>query len=704
LPHPSLLTGSALALALLVPLSTVAQAQSAPSPVGHDDSAADPAADAAGHAPIVVSGRLISSDRDAISAPVVLSGEDLVRNSQPQIGAMLARLPGVSTSGFAPGASRPVLRGFDGPRVQILSDGLGSLDASSVSADHGVALDTMNVSQVDVLHGPEVLLYAADPAGGAVNALDKRIPRAMPENPISVTAQGTYSSVARTSSAGGALDVALAPRLAAHIDASFYDGGNLRVGGNVLSPGLRAQTLSDAADLAASGDSAAAADLTNQANASGRLANSFAHGATLGAGIAFIDAGGSLGVSVEHLTSDYGIPPRPAVGNGDPVTISLRQTRYDLRGRLNLSGFFDHIDLRGAYGDYTHAELDSGVVSTRFVNKAIETRLELVQARHGDWRGESGIQFGTRNLDVIGDEKLIPDTATTRIAAFTRQQLTTGAVDFEATGRLERTAIRTKPDGSERVFHQVAAGAGMAWHPAESLTLNLSATHGERAPSAEELYIDGIHDATQSYERGNPLFRKERSDTVEAGARYHGGRLAAAVTAYATNFHDFITPVPTGATIEGFPVYQFLQVPAKFRGFETEASVKALQWGDRSVSIDGGADYVHAQLTGIGPAPRIPPLRVRGGVEYDSPALTLRAEAIRNTAQNRVAANEFAVGGFTLVNASATWRPLGKDGPLSLILSADNLLNVEGRLATSETRDFVPIAGRDLRIAASIHF
>jgi iron complex outermembrane receptor protein len=137
----------------------------------------------------VVTGRLISGDRDVIVAPVVLTGEDLARNTQPQIGAMLARLPGVSTSGFAPGASRPVLRGFDGPRVQVLTDGLGSLDASSVSADHGVALDTLNIDRIDVLHGPEVLLYAADPAGGAVNAIDKRIPRRVPDKPVELTAQ-----------------------------------------------------------------------------------------------------------------------------------------------------------------------------------------------------------------------------------------------------------------------------------------------------------------------------------------------------------------------------------------------------------------------------------------------------------------------------------------------------------------------------------
>ena len=659
--------------------------------------------DDADHGTIVVTGRLISGDRDAISAPVVLAGEDLARNAAPQIGAMLARLPGVSTSGFAPGASRPVLRGFDGPRVQILSDGLGSLDASSVSADHGVAIDTLNVQQIDVLHGPEVLLYAADPAGGAVNALDRRIPRRVPDKPVSFTGVGDYGTAADSVNLGGALDVALAPRLAAHFDASYNHAGDVGIGGYALSPQLRATTLAQAAGLGESGDDAGALLLTQQADARGRLANSWSHGSTLGAGLAFIDAGGSLGLSVERLTSDYGIPPRPSATPGGAVSIALRQTRYDLRASLALGGLFDKLDVRGAYGDYTHAELDAGVPATQFFNSGLESRLELVQARHGGWHGESGVQYGVRSLRLVGAERLLPDSQTDRFAAFTRQQLTLGPVDLEATARYENTAIHAKHAGVTRRFDQYALGGGLAWHPIESVTLNVGLTHGERAPSSEELFVDGAHDATQSYERGNPDFAKERSNTVEGGVRFHSDRLAASVTAYATDFKDFITPVPTGAIIDGLPVYQFIQAPAKFHGLEAEGSAKVLTWdGGAALSVDAGADFVHARLTGIGNAPRIPALRIRGGIEFDSNVLGLRAEAIHSAAQNRVALNENPVAAFTLVNASATWRPWGKDGALSLIVSGDNLLDVAGRYATSETRDFVPIAGRDLKLTVSV--
>jgi iron complex outermembrane receptor protein len=661
--------------------------------------------DDAGHAPIVVTGRLISGDRDAIVAPVVINGEDLARRAAAQIGSVLAHLPGVSTSGFAPGASRPVLRGFDGPRVQVLTDGLGSLDASSVSADHGVAIDTLNVDQIEVLHGPEVLLYAADPAGGAVNALDLRIPRRVPDKPISVNALGAYGSAADSVNLGGAVDVALAPRLAAHFDASYNRAGDVRIGGNVVSDPLRTRLQADVSDLIAAGDTDGAANLTDGLDARGRLANSWARGSTLGAGLAFIDAGGSLGISVQRLTSDYGIPPRPSTNAPDPVSLSLRQTRYDLRGSVNLGGFFDQLEARVAYGDYTHAEIEDGVSGTRFFNRAIESRLVLKQARHGGWRGESGVQYSTRNFRIIG-EPLLPDSVTERVAGFTRQQLSLGNFDLEGSLRGEHVSVKPKDLGAAdagRSFDLFAAGAGVAWHPVERVTLSLSATHGERAPTAEELYIDGLHDATQSYERGNPAFRLERSNTVEAGLRYHGDRFAGAFTAYATDFSNFIAPIPTGEQIEGAPVYQYIQLPAKFRGLEAEGSWKALDWHDgRSLSVEGAVDYVHASLTGAGPAPRIPPLRVRGGVTYESDRIAANVEAIVHARQDRVTTYENPVDSYTLLNAAVTWRPLGKNGPLALILSGDNLLDTVGRLATSETRDFVPIAGRDIRLTATL--
>ena len=653
---------------------------------------------------IIVTGRVISGNADPIAAPVVLQGDSLVRDLKPQIGEMLASLPGVSSSGFAPGVSRPILRGFDGPRVQVMLDGIGSLDASSVSADHAVSLDTLNVERIEVLHGPRVLLYASDPAGGAVNAIDKRIPRRIPDKTLSMDAIGSYGTAANMVNGGIASDVKLASRLVAHVDASYFHSDDLKVGGYVLSPGLRAETLAQAAGLAGDGDADGGAALTEQADRRGSIANSWTKGWSVGGGLAFIDQGGDIGVSVQRLATDYGIPPRPSA-DPEATSISLRQTRFDLRAGLNLAGFLKRLELRGAYGDYEHAEIEDGDVGTQFHNKAIEVRLQADQARRGIWSGSSGLQYSTARLDITGDEMLLPDNQTDRFAVFTLQQLELGQFDLEGALRYENTRIHTIPAAERRDFSQYSAVAGVAWHPVDHVTVSVNYSHGERAPSAEELFVDGLHDATQSYERGDPGFSVERSDGIEAGIRYSGGDIAGSVTVYGTNFANFITAVPTGEVIEDFPVYQYMQAPARFRGVEAEAAVTFLRWDNgNSLKTDGGVDYTHAQLIGIGPVPRIPPMRLRGGLEFDSPGIDLRGEVEWNARQSRVTDNENPTAAFTLVNLSATWRPMGEGSPVSLILAADNLLNATGRLAASETRDFVPIAGRNVVLTAKFTY
>lgn len=690
--HKRHLLCAAAAAALLTPSIVMAQdarttPSSEPFPAGED---------------IVVTGHALK-DMGLMAGSIEIEGDALLRVQANQIGDMLAGIPGVSATSFAPGASRPVLRGLTGDRVQVLLDGIGSIDASSVSADHGVSLDTLTIDHIDVLHGPALLAFGGQAIGGAVNATDKRIPRTMPQGPLDLTAVGSLSSVASEKSAAASIEVPLGTRFALHADASWHSGKDLRVGGAVLSAPLRAEVLGAAAALRSDGDSAGAMELEDVAASRGRVPGSFARGSTIGAGAAFIDEGGSLGISVQRISNRYGVPARPITGEAG-VAIAMKQTRFDLRGHVDTGGFIESIQLRGAYGDYGHSELEDGEVGTRFTRKGLETRLELVQEKRGGWSGRSGLQFASGKLDVVGDEAILPANEDTRLGLFTLQSLRSGQFELEAAGRVERVSIKANAAAFDRRFRLYSAALGAAFHPAEGVKVGLNWSHGERAPSPEELLTDGIHVATQAYEIGDPGFTKERSNGLEAYVQYEGPTTRASLTGYRTHFSGFITPMPTGALEEGFPVYAYRQLPARFIGFEAQLSQTLARWGDRSLSLDASSDYVRAKLKGNGPVPRIPPLRVMGGLEYAAPGLALRGEVEWNAAQRRVGAFENATGAFTLINASATWRPIGADGPLTLILSANNLLDVAGRRAASVTRDFMPVAGRDVKLTARISF
>jgi iron complex outermembrane receptor protein len=654
-----------------------------------------------------------------LSATTSLAGDALLAQTRGQIGEVLAKLPGVTATSFAPGASRPVLRGFNGDRVAVLTDGIGSIDASTVSVDHAVVFDPLSVDHIDVFHGPSVLLFGGNAIGGAVNALDKRIPRKVPQQP-EVTVIGSYGTAADERSLGGSVDIALAPRLAAHLDASWRKSGDVRIGGYLLSPSLRAYLLADAAGHRAEGEDEEADELEEAAAKRGRIPNSAARTLTLGAGLAFIDAGGDIGVSVQRYDTRYGVPMRPGAGHGHgheedegehedhgeaPVSIDLVQTRVDLRGSVKLAGMFDSLRFRGAYADYSHVELEGDEIGTRFSGEGIEFRADLVQADRGGWRGRSGVQFADRSLDIDGEEAFTPDYAAQRLGLFTLQSVRMGSgFTLEGAGRFERARVAANAIGFARNFDLWSAAAGVSWQSEDGLTLGLTYVRGARAPSPEELLSDGVHVATQSYELGDPSFGKETSDGFEAYARLQSERTNLSLTLFRTRFDGFIAPIPTGEERDGFPLFQYVQVPARFTGFEASGDWQALRWDQGELTLTATADYTRARLAGIGPAPLIPPLRLRGGAEVRQGALRLKAEVEWNDRQDRVGPEASPAPGFTLVNLGADWHPMGDDGPLTLTLSAENLFDVVGRRAASVTRDFVPLPGRDIRLTARIAF
>ncbi len=697
---------SLLALAL-VPSPLRAQATQHPG--------TDPHASAHDGLDIVVVGHP-PTDFALLTTSAAISGDTLVTQQRGQIGEILNSLPGVSSTSFSPGASRPVLRGFSGDRVSVLTDGIGSLDASNVSVDHAVVFDPLTVDHIDVFHGPSVLLLGGNAIGGAVNALDRRIPRRVPGN-IEATTIASYGTAASERAMSGAIDVPLGDRLVAHVDANWRKSDDLRVGGHVLSRHLRSELLDEAAAHRAAGDAEEADELTDLAGLSGKIPNTAARSLTLGAGLAFIDAVGNLGISVQRFDTRYGIPERPGAAHGsenedpgsshgeDPVSIDLVQTRADLRSELRLGGLFESVQVRGAFADYRHAEMEGNQVGTRFAGNGIEFRADLVQARRGGWRGRSGVQYLTRKLAVAGDEAVVPDYQIDRIGVFTLQSLELGnGFEAEAALRHDSSKVGSAEGHFSHRYDLFGAGGGLSWKSPSGLGIGVNFVHGERAPSPEELLSDGLHVATQSYERGSRALGVEKSNGFEAWVRYHAGPAEASVTAYSTDFSNYIAPLATGENIEGMPVFQYSPARATFRGFEASGSWRVLESDRASLALDTSADYTRARLRNIGPVPRMPPLRLRGGIEGKLDALHLRGEVEWNAGQKRVAQFENRVSGFTVVNLNADWHPLGEDGPLTLIASADNLFDVVGRRAASFTRDFVPIAGRDLRLTAKLSF
>lgn len=666
-------------------------------------------------------------DLSILAGTSELSGDDLSRESRSQIGDALTKLPGVSATSFSPGASRPVLRGFQGERIRVLTDGIGTIDVSNTSPDHGVTVEPIILDRVEVLRGPAVLLFGGQAVGGAVNAIDKRIPREIPEEPFHLDALATYGTAADERSIGASLDVPLTSKLVLHLDGSYRKSDDLRVGGFVLSPGLRAEQLEEAAEEREEGNIEVAEEAEELAGLRNRIPNTGTETYSFAGGLAYIGEGGSFGISGSYYNSLYGVPERPGAGHhhghdedeghdddhddehgGEeeegPVTIGLDQIKVDFRGEVDLPGFFQALRLRAAYADFKQTEFEGDEVGTVFSNQGIESRLELVQRERGGWRGASGVQYVHRDFSAVGAEAFLPPNVTDQIGLFTLQELRSGNFEVEGAARYDKVNVKSQVLGVERDFNSYSFALGMAYIADDRLRIGVNLNRAERAPAAEELFSNGAHIATQAFEIGNPNFTTEKSWGGEAYIRWSTPDVSLALTGFYNDFDDFIIDVPTGLEEDELPVFQYVQNDAKYYGFEAEASVIFARAGDFRFSADGVADYVHASLDGLGPVPRIPPLRLLGGLEAQSDVVSLRAEVEWFDDQQRNANFETETEGFTLVNASASWKPLGPGRGVTLIASANNIFDVVGRRAASFTKDFAPLAGRDLRISAKFSF
>ena len=712
----SLLAGTAAAL-----LPQIAFAQASP------PTAQAPQAPAAGGVLHEQSDEIIITapfvrELDLLAGTSVLTGTDLQRELRPQLGDTLTRLPGVSATSFSPGASRPVLRGFQGERIRVLTDGIGSIDVSNTSADHAVTIDPLTSERIEVLRGPAVLLFGGQAIGGAVNVIDRRIPRVVPENGAHFDVIGIYGSAADERSIGGAADFALGGSgLVLHLDGSFRKTDDLRVGGFVLSPELRAEQLEIAEEETEEGHFEEAAEALALAGLRGRLPNSATEQKTAGAGLALIRDTFNLGASISWFDSDYGVPSRPGAEHrhegeeeeggeeeehgAAPVTIGLEQVRMDLRGEYQVaSGFLDRIRLRLGAANYEHTEFEGEEVGTVFKSDGLEGRLEFVQRDRNGWRGASGVQYFRRDFEAIGAEAFVPPNETRQLGLFTLQEFAVGLVGLEAAARYEHTDVRSDTVGVDRNFNAFSGAVGASYQLAPGTKVGFNVSRTERGPAAEELFSNGPHIASQSFEVGDPNLSKEKSWGAEAYMRVQGNGFSLSATAFANWFDDFIFQADTGEEEDDLPVFQYFQRDATYYGFEAEASATLFEAGGFRFVADGVADYVRATVEGGGPVPRIPPLRLLGGLEAQSEKIDGRVEAEWVSDQDRVAAFENRTDGHTMVNASIAWRPWGRERETVFLLSANNIFDVDARRHASFTKDFVPLAGRDIRVSARFSF
>ena len=620
----------------------------------------------------------------------VLAGQELTKRVEMSLGATLDGQPGVSSRSLGPAPARPVIRGLDGDRVQILQDGQRLGDLSSQSGDHGVSINPASATRVEVVRGPATLLYGANAIGGLVNIITDEIPM-RPEHGISGNATVDLASAARE--AAGAGDVHIGNGTVA-----LHVGGGGRRSSDVRTP-------------------------------EGRVANSQSRNGFGNVGLAWTAARGYVGASYGFEDTRHGIP----VVEGGAITLTPRRHALTLRGGASdLKGVFDSVRVTLGHRRYRHDELEGGDVGTRFSNDTTDLEVMGSHRALGRFQGSGGVWVLDRSFAAEGAEALSPPVGERGLAAFVYEEVTWPHVTVQFGGRVDRTGF--SPLGEpRREFTNGSGSVGLLLRPAaanDSVTIALSVARAARNPALEELFFFGLHHGNFAVEVGDPALGSEHALGVDVSLRWRGPRASGEVTWFRNRISDFIFRnqisheafeareaefiarhggrAPAGhehssggeGAGEDLAFVEFVGADALLQGVEAHADFQITP----RVAIETGVDYVRGTLTTDDSAlPRMPPLRGRLGLRYQQNAFQAGGEVTLAATQDRVTGAETPTEGYQLLRLFASYS-FGTAATNTITARLDNATDTLYRNHLSLIKDVVAEPGVSARLLYNVKF
>lgn len=632
---------------------------------------------------VVVTASPFAADENAqiLTPAKVLSGDELRNKLGNSLGDTLSQELGVSASAFGAGASRPIIRGMEGPRVMMLQNGMSTADVSTVSNDHAVATEAATAQQIEILRGPAALLYGSGAIGGLVNVVNGRIPTELVGKPTGQV-EARYGTVDGEKNTSFDVDGSVG-QIGLHIDGNYRDTDNYKIPGN--------------------------AEQGDTSSASGRLPNSFTHEHSLGVGGSYIADWGHIGLSVSSLDDHYGIP------TDEKTFIDLHQTRYDFDSLIKqpFAGI-ESFKFKLGYSDYTHVEkAENGDSNTIFSNRALQTRWELTHKPLADWHGTFGVQTEQSNYSALsavdGSAELTPKTRSSTVAGFLVEERQFGSVTVNAGARME--SVQRRPDGLQnRDFSLFSWSSGAMWSFMPGYGLGATYSVAQRAPTVEELYSDGPHDSTSTYDIGNSNLQKETSHNIELSLQKTEGLVRWKGNLFMNKVKNFIYGRTNGqvddsgnADVDGeFTERFWSQGDATIRGAEAEVSYNLYGEG---FSVRGFTDTSRGKLDNQGNLPLQPATRYGIDLGYRQGPWISGVSTVHALQQDRLASFEnTTTPSYTLVNANLSYTQKLPTMRVTWFALVKNLLNQDIRYSTSILKDTVPLSGRNLIVGVRTQF
>ncbi|MEM6603970.1 MAG: TonB-dependent receptor [Pseudomonadota bacterium] len=657
--------------------------------------------------PVVVTANPFGKTANNFVQPItIVTGDEIVKNPGSTIGDVLGREPGIRSSYYGPNVSRPVIRGLDGDQINILQNGISNLDASQTSADHNVAIDPLAIEKIEVLRGPSALLYGPKSVGGIVNIIDNRIPSERIDAPVTGIVDGRFNST-NSERSGSFLIEGGVDDFAWHINGFKRRAETTRIPGFSRSSQLR---LAEPLEAGEEEDR-------------NRIDNSQSETEGVTVGFSKFFDKGYFGLSYSRYDSEYGIVGHEHAHEDDDddheeeehgdTLLEMEQNRFDLAG-LYKSPFkyIKEIKYKAGYSDYEHQEFEGDEAGTTFKNEGFDSRVEFVHDKINNIDGVFGVQIGMNDFEALGSEAFVPTTTTLNLSAFILEEIDLGDVDLQFGGRLdfqdiEKDASATFGASDTRDDFTGSASIAAIYNLPQDYKVALSTTYTQRAPNAQELFANGVHLATQTFEVGDENLDVQKSIGVDLSLRKTSGRFTGEFNVFYTHFEDFITLTPTGTNDaeSEVPIFNYVNLPAEIYGVELKTGVNAFNNGTHIVDFELRGDYLKGRNRDTDQdLPRIAPARVGGSAIYQYQDVTLRFDTDYNFSQDETAPEELSTDSFTMVDFGIDYDLELDNVSTTLYIQGTNLLDEEARNHVSFLKDRAPMPGRSVMVGLRSSF
>jgi iron complex outermembrane recepter protein len=639
---------------------------------------------------IVVSTPMQDKVSSSARPVTVLHDDELRMKTGSTIGETLQNELGVHGQSFGPGVGLPVIRGLDGPRVRVLNNGLGANDASQASPDHASTVVPLTAERIEILRGPATLLYGSGAIGGVVNVIDNRIPEKVPDQLVGGSVEQKYNSATTDRSTAVKIEGGK-NKFAYHFDGYFSKKDDTKISGDAIDA-TRAQVSQSGTAF--------------PENSDGFINNSEADNLSGTLGASYVGDFGFFGISGNMLDMEYEIPSGGQAG-GEQALIEMESRKLDLKGEWNSSGgFFEKFKTKLSLTDYDHVEgTEAGFSSDTF-----EGRVEAPHKPLLGMKGVMGFQIISNKFSAheLGTgEYIVPVTDSTNLAGFVQEEFDLGPTVAQFGLRIEHvklgSQLRANPDQD---FIPISVSVSDLWNINDHSSFNLALGRSQRAPQVQELYFNGGHEATRTFQQGNPNLKKETSYSIDLGYKHNSEKITAEINLFHNWVNDYMFTERTGGvSTDGDPIVAYRQASATFMGYEAQFIFHVWKNTSQDVDLTVFSDYTRAQFANEGDVPRIPPLRWGFQFDHRHGNWSSNLRLTRAERQEYSGVLEASTPGYTLLNLNTHYH-VDKFQNTDLVVYAkgNNLLNQNIRNSASFLRNFAPEPGVGAEIGIRIDY